>query len=182
MWIFCVCFLIFFYSVLVYLCFICSNFIDVFFPLRSSDSSPLIFTVLVSPCGSSLPKQICLQWLDTSYGWTLTSVSCLAWHIFRFISILETACPYCISLIYSFSHASNSVRVKQITFIIPPTPITNFSQIYLPFSYSQIIKLAAVHLWIINSCYFSLKNPFLSCHTRFDIFFYTSCFSSHTFI
>ena len=77
----------------------------------------------------------------------------------------------CFSLIYSFSHASNSVRVKQITFIIPPTPITNFSQIYLPFSYSQIIKLAAVHLWIINSCYFSLKNPFLSCHTRFDIFF-----------
>lgn len=132
----------------------------------------------------ALPKQLCLQWLDMSYRWTLTSSSCLALTYLQLYLYFGNCLSFlkCFSVIYSFSHASNSIRVKQITFINPPAPITNFPQIYLPFSNLQIIRLAAVHLWIINSCYVSVKNSFLSCQTRFDTLFCTSCLSSHTFI
>ena len=129
----------------------------------------------------ALPKQLCLQWLDMSYRWTLTSSSCLALTYLQLYLYFGNCLSFlkCFSVIYSFSHASNSIRVKQITFINLPTPITNFPQIYLPFSNLQIIRLAAVHLWIINSCYVSVKNSFLSCQTRFDTLFFVPHVSLH---
>lgn len=51
-------------------------------------------------------------------------------------------------------------------------PSSNFPQIYPPFPYSQVIRLAALHIWAINSGFSSLKKKsFLSYQTGFALFF-----------